>query len=58
MTKGSEAVPEKLLNQIVIRTRGVRAFASTRCDEKRLWFSNHFPWKRPTSLCHLDRSAA
>jgi len=30
----------------------------TQGDEKRLPFSNHFPWKRHPPLCHLDRSEA
>jgi hypothetical protein len=30
----------------------------TQGDEKRLLFSNFSLWKRPSSLCHLDRSEA
>jgi hypothetical protein len=30
----------------------------TQGDEKRFPFSNVSPWKSPSPLCHLDRSAA
>jgi hypothetical protein len=30
----------------------------TQADEKQLSFSNYSPRERPSSLCHLDRSAA
>jgi hypothetical protein len=59
MTKGRGALPGRVVaEQKLFIDRGAMGLRPTQGDEKRLLFGNYSLRKRPSPLCHLDRSAA